>query len=848
MSTGLSAQQFSALPLDDLPWREESTRVVLLADVDNDKDPDLVVTGSQDRLYLNDGAGRFRDVTSTNLPAGPNVALGAVAADVDGDGDRDLVFALGGSSNYLQNRLYLNDGKGRFSDATAQRMPALKSQSTAVAAADLDGDGDRDLVFANGGWTWPETNRYYLNDGKGYFKTVRAFGDTDLTLSVACGDVDGNGAPDVVFGNSPARRSNPPNRLLLNNGKAVFSVTNLVSARNLATNATVLADTDGDSDLDLVFGNGGRLELFENRGRGWFVDVTSLRPPSIVGSVLAVSAGDLDGDGDNDLLYALDSGTRGDGLKHVLLNNGKGQFSKTPVGFFPKSYARTWSLAVADVDSDRDLDVISGNMENYPQNRLFVNLGKARFVDASRPRMPVDGVNPGALASGDLDGDGDLELVAGAAGIYFNDGQGGFGAPTTGRLPVSTIPANSILLVDVDGDRDLDLFLAQAMQGTNSLVLNDGKANFTRASGRLPNTKFWTHAMAAADVDADGDSDLAFGEAGSTLRLLMNNGSGWFTDSSKLPPVPPQDVQALVFADVDRDRDPDLITGSGTFYGNGLVRLLENDGKGAYKEVTAGRIPAQPRADCRAIASGDVDGDKDIDLVLSLGAQIRLYLNDGRGRFSDVTKTHVPAVSSNTFGIVLDDFDEDGDLDLFLANPSYTNLLYVNDGKGKFTDASSTRVVGAFRESYGVTSADFDGDGDLDIVTADRWAPLLLLNLLRQTSLRYNARIGSDFVFRVHASDGFAPAGQWALPMLSTTGGPSVPIPPYGGFRLGLAGLLMLPPTPLPAKLGRVEISIPVPNVASFRGRTVWSQALVLPTLAQSSWRFTNALAEQFRF
>src|SRR5690606_23249727 len=112
-------------------------------------------------LWLNDGRGTFGEASS-QMPAISDVTYGAALGDVDRDGDLDCVFA-----NHLQDRLYLNDGAGRFTDVTAGRLPVESAQTFANALGDVDGDGDLDLVLGNYGGA--SQDRLFLNDGTGTF-------------------------------------------------------------------------------------------------------------------------------------------------------------------------------------------------------------------------------------------------------------------------------------------------------------------------------------------------------------------------------------------------------------------------------------------------------------------------------------------------------------------------------------------------------------------------------------------------------------------------------------------------------------------------------------------------------
>lgn len=151
LTTSLLAQaQFAESVKTYVPATRDNSRAVRAVDVDGDGDKDLlvgngpIITGAQNKLLLNDGSGRFVDATATHLPAGLWNTLGLAVGDVDGDGDQDFV-----TGDSWQNRLFLNDGTGRFADATFGRMPRQASETRDLALVDLDGDGDLDLVCAN---------------------------------------------------------------------------------------------------------------------------------------------------------------------------------------------------------------------------------------------------------------------------------------------------------------------------------------------------------------------------------------------------------------------------------------------------------------------------------------------------------------------------------------------------------------------------------------------------------------------------------------------------------------------------------------------------------------------------
>jgi hypothetical protein len=468
----------------------------------------------------------YRDVTSTHLPgelAGP--CMDAAAGDVDGDGDLDLVLAM----EFQPNILLLNDGHGAFSLAT-DRLPRTIHDSEDVALADFDLDGDLDLAFVSED---DRQDELYLNDGSGRYSDASArLGTADVSNALAVLDLDGDGAPDLLLGNVGI------NRVLINDGRGRFhdeTARRWPQAAGSRTQDLELADVDGDGDRDVVIANEGQNQLYLNEG-GRLVDATARSLPVRNDESREIRAADVDRDGDLDLLVANVAFIMSESPRdYLLLNDGHGVFVTADSALYPEDARSNFTVQAVDLDRDGDLDVLAPSTLFPDRESRFVVL----YTDAAGEAAiaSVDNVElRDADADGDIDivaADGDRELVfrsersrfrlAGSAAPIVTSKLERLDADGDGRLDVAAAGISvgategaigDLQVADVDHDGDIDVIVSSSTlpsAGDYLVLLNDGAGRFSPAP---PGTILPRESdgngfdIEVADFDADGLTDL----------------------------------------------------------------------------------------------------------------------------------------------------------------------------------------------------------------------------------------------------------------------------------------------------------------------------------------------------
>lgn len=295
---------------------------------------------------------------------------------------------------------------------------------------------------------------------------------------------------------------------------------------------------------------------------------------------------------------------------------------------------------------------------------------------------------------------------------------------------------------DVDEDGDLDVALAVEL-GANRLYLNDGKGHLTWKKRAFGDGSHDTEHVIGADFNTDGHVDFVFvAEDDQTHQLFMGAGGGEFIDKSdRLPSM--SEGNALAVGDVNGDDLPDILVGNTGAENQNFLWLNDQDRPGYFIDATKTGLP-QIYDDTQGFSLTNLDDDADLDLVVANeNPPNRLYLNDGEGRFTDRSEKLEISLPMETRQVHVRDFTGDGQPDILFFNLTSNNdgweknpriRILVNNGKGSFTDETANRLPFNTFSVYAGTPVDLNRDGAMDIL----FGPIQIPGFI---PLRYRAYI-----------------------------------------------------------------------------------------------------------
>jgi len=289
---------------------------------------------------------------------------------------------------------------------------------------------------------------------------------------------------------------------------------------------------------------------------------------------------------------------------------------------------------------------------------------------------------------------------------------------TMGEIVTNGGDSTGVAWADYDRDGNLDLFVSNFGTPRNFLYRNNGNGSFTRiVQGAIATDDPNSEGCAWADYDNDGDLDLfvAVGLNGNDL-LYRNNGDGGFAKITTGSVVTSGgSSRGCAWGDYDNDGYVDLFVSNERGQNN---FLFHNDGDGGFTRIASGSIVSDG-GNSGGCAWGDYDNDGYLDLFVPNNGNDFLYHNNRDGTFTKITSGSIVTDTGNSFGAAWGDYDNDGFLDLFVANANQKNFLYHNNGDGIFAKITSGSIANDVGYSWGAAWADYDNDGFLDLFVAN---------------------------------------------------------------------------------------------------------------------------------
>jgi hypothetical protein len=753
------------------------------ADYDGDGRLDLYLTqvGEKNVLARNLGGFLFSNVAAAAGVDDAGAGKGAAWGDYDSDGWLDLYVAnyngIVPGTSLLDNKLYRNRGDGTFEDVSVAQTVDDFGYGFMPVWFDYDRDGDVDLYLSNDRGHLPPLfhgNQLWRND-KGQLVNVSVGSGADLglfSMGVACGDFDGNLAPDLYCTNVGGYVDGF-NPLFLNQGNGTFVESSAPAGvdQYITSWGAIFFDFDNDGIQDLYVNNMMAPNTLY-KGTGVFPCIEMAAAAKLEGTAMAsfsAAVADIDGDGDFDVL---ENNLGGNATLYINHEGEKRNFLRLRLHGLAGNKDAVGGRVLARVGTYYQMrEVLAGANSYLGQNESVVHfgMGAATVADDVSVRWPakvatrrLKNVPAGVewdvwppTMLGDVDHDGhrtEVDFAAFVAAYKAGAVQPGSEIMDfDGDWDVDFIDYRSFLsryegpIQDCDGNGIIDLIdiLDGAADNNADAILDACQGplftwNTTGAGlagihdpGKVFPMSWVSGGIGVGDFDQDGSADLYAVSGGvAPDRLFMNQGDGTFVNESAAWNLTEKHVgTGVAVGDFDSDGDEDVyVTSMGPVAvapAPGYNKLYRNDGAALGFVDVAAAAGVMTVSATSAMSFGSAFGDYDLDGNLDLFVACwefqkdgnRLFHNLGNGTFQDVTNAAIgTAVLHDVYGFQPAFVDMDGDLfpELLLSGDFETSRYFVNNGDGTFSDKTVPAGTGKDDNGMGQTVGDFDRDGKLD--------------------------------------------------------------------------------------------------------------------------------------
>jgi hypothetical protein len=573
-----------------------------------------------------------------------------------------------------------------------------------AALADMDGDGDRDVVTVDLQNQEAGTVSVSLNDGAGGFAapTLYPVGPGSAWLDV--GDLNQDGRPDVVVSNSQAQDSKVVTVYMNNGSGGLVSPHFLTAGAAAQPEGIAIGDWNGDGQADVAVAlmMMGQVKVFWGNGTGNFPSSVAVNTGT---TPRDLAAADFNADGRLDFVVTDVDGAR------VFHGNGSGFVGGPYLGNFPTGCDH---VAAGDFNGDGRADFVTTGQALT----LFLADGAGSWTR----RFTAVGENPVGVASGDLDGDGKLDAAAtlylgGAVSVYYGNGSGDF--PVRRDWGVGLAP-NHLAIGDLNGDSRPDIVApsSQLSQNDFQVLFNGGSRTFL--ARRDFDVVGNANGFAVADFDRDRNPDVivaVYQSNSDNLKLIRGNSDGTMKDPVLVEAFGNNMPTNVIAADFNADGWMDAA--ASIFSPGNSMRVFINNGQGGFLPSVVYPAGGNPGS----LAAGDIDGDGDLDAIVvnsSLNDNtISVFIGLGDGTF---LPGYELATLVGPTDLAIADFDNDGDRDVIVTHGVATAvLLFVNDGSGGLAPVTFSLGV----EQGTPSVADLNGDGWLDVALSTGVASVL---------------------------------------------------------------------------------------------------------------------------